>query len=60
MDPGFGAGMYLMSWERMDARNDQVRNDGGMDSGFGAGMHFMSWERMDARSDQVRNDGVYS
>ena len=25
---GFGTGMYFMSRERMDARNDQVQNDG--------------------------------
>jgi len=28
MDPGFGSWMNLMSWERMDARNDQARDDG--------------------------------
>ena len=27
MGPAFGAGMHLMSWERMDVRNDQVRSD---------------------------------
>ncbi len=27
MDPGFGARMHLMSSERMDAQNDQVRDD---------------------------------
>ena len=28
MDPGFGAGMHLMSRERMDARSDLARGDG--------------------------------
>jgi len=28
MDSGFGAWMHFMSWERMDARNDQVRKNG--------------------------------
>jgi len=27
VDSGFGAWMHLMSWERMDARNDQARKD---------------------------------
>jgi len=35
MDPGFGAWMHLMSSERMDARNDQVRDDGVQGNGVG-------------------------
>jgi len=27
MDSGFGAWMHFMSWEHMDVRNDQARND---------------------------------
>jgi len=37
MDTGFGAGMHLMSWERMDARSDQVRYDSN------SGMTVVGW-----------------